>query len=117
MKLYFSASQIPELRALTRHQRKAVFQCAMEAFYHDDPSRVWIGTRWFMAGILCGTLAGALAVALLGLLRSPVLIITLGGLAGAAAGILIATQSNTAQLRPYLRRVIEHRRDEISKIS
>lgn len=117
MKLYFSISQIPELAGLTRNQRKAVYQCGLEAFFADQPSRVWAGAPWIFGGIFSGALAGWLVVAGIGLTHSQLLVIIAGGLAGAVLGIFIGTQILTAQLRPYLRRVLEERKDELGQIN
>src|SRR5579863_5091893 len=116
MKLYFKSSQIPELAGLTRPQRKAVFQCALEAFYFEDRSRVLFGTRWILAGILGGAIAGWGLVSLAGS-SHPKLVITLCGLAGLVVSIFFAQQVHTGLLRPYLRRVLEERKDEIARIS
>ena len=75
MKLYFSAAQLPELAGLTKPQRKAVLQCALEAFYFDDPSRVWFGAPWILAGIIGGAMIGWGVVCLAGL-SHPKLLIT-----------------------------------------
>ena len=117
MNLYFSTSGIPELAGLTRGQRRAVFQCALEAFYDEQPSRVWLGAPWILGGILGGTLAGAVVFAGNGLSHSKLLVIAACGLAGAALGTFISAQFQTAQLRPYLRRVLEERSEEIAQIT
>ena len=116
MKLYFSSSQIPELAGLTRPQRKAVFQCALEAFYFDDVSRVWFGAPWILAGIIGGAMIGWGVVSLMGL-SHPKLLITVSALGGAVIAIFFAGQVHTARLRPYLRRVLEERKEEIAGIS
>lgn len=115
MKLYFSSGQIPELAGLSRAQRKAVFQCALEAFYFDDLSRVWFGAPWIVAGIFGGAIIGWGMVSLTGFAH-PKLLITLCSLGGAAIAIFLATQINFTRLRPYLRRVVEERKNEIAKI-
>ena len=46
----------------------------------------------------------------------PKLLITVCGLGGAAIAIFLATQIHFAQLRPYLRRVLEERKEEIAGI-
>lgn len=115
MKLYFSSRQIPELAGLTRPQRKAVLHCALEAFYFDDVSRVWFGAPWIVAGIFAGAMAGWGLLSLTGLAH-PKLVIPLCGLGGAAIGIFLAAQINFRRLRPYLRRVVEERKNEIAKI-
>jgi len=116
MKLYFKSAQIPELAGLTPQQRKAVFQCALEAFYFEDPSRVWFGSRWIVAGILCGTTAGWGLTSLPGF-SHPKLLVSLCGLAGLAVSIFFAQQVHTELLRAYLRRVLEQRKDEIARIA
>lgn len=116
MKLYFSISQIPELTGLTRPQRKAVYQCAMEAFYFERPSRVWFGAPWILGGMLGGMLVGVIGVAVTGLSHSKLLVPMVGGLAGAILGTFIGGQFHTEQLRPYFRRVLEERRDELARI-
>jgi hypothetical protein len=68
-------------------------------------------------GILGGVLAGWLAAVSSGFSHSKLLVITAPGLAGALAGIFIGAQILTARLRPYFRRVLEERRDEIAKIN
>ncbi len=45
------------------------------------------------------------------------LVIAASGLVGALVGVFIGTQILTAQLRPYLRRVLEERKDEIAQIN
>lgn len=115
MKLYFSTTRIPELAGLTRPQRKAVFQCALEAFYFDDVSRVWFGGPWIVAGFCGGAMLGWGLVFFAGLSHMK-LLIGLCGLGGAAIGLFLATQINFTRLRPYLRRVVEERKDEIAKI-
>ena len=70
MKLYFSYSKLPELAGLTRRQRRAVLQCALEAFYHEQPSRAWSGAPWIFGGMFAGTLTGGMLVAGTGLAHS-----------------------------------------------
>ncbi len=117
MKLYFSYSQIPELAGLTLRRRKLVYQCALEALFAEQPSAVWMGAPWMLGGVSSGALAGWLVVAGLGLAHSPLLVITVFALVGLMTGIFIATQLLHARLRPYLRRVLEERQDEIARIS
>jgi len=117
MKLYFSYSQIPELTGLSRRQRKTVYQCGLQAYFADDLSRVWAGAPWIFGGLLSGALAGWMMVAGIGLSDSKLLVIAAGGLAGALIGIFIGTHILHAQLRPYLRRVLEERKDEIGQIN
>jgi uncharacterized membrane protein YeaQ/YmgE (transglycosylase-associated protein family) len=116
MKLYFSISQIPELAGLTRNQWKAVYRCGLEAFYADHPSRVWSGAPWILGGVLCGTFAGWMVVANNEHSYLKYLVMAAGGLIGALVGVFIGGQILTAQLRPYLRRVLEERKDEIAQI-
>ena len=116
MKLYFKPSQIPELKGLTRPQRKAVFQCALEAFYFEDRSRVFFGTRWIVAGIIGGLVVGWGLAALTGS-SHPMLVISLCGFAGLVVSLFFAQQVQTKLLRPYLRRVLEERKDEIARIA
>jgi len=122
MKLYFSISQIPELAGLARPRRKAVYQCALEALFAEQPSIIWICSRWVFGGILIGVLADWLIVA--GFVRLPfagwgkqLLITAVGGLVGAMIGIFIGAQWMTARVRPYLRRVLEERANEIAQIN
>ena len=115
MKLYFKSSHIPELARLTREQRKAVFQCALQAFYFEDPSRVWFGTGWILAGMLGGTIAEWGLVSLIDF-SHPNLLLSLCCLAGVVVSIFFAQQVHNECLRPYLRRVLEERREEIARI-
>lgn len=114
---YLAVSQIPELAGLNPVQRKAVYRCALEAFYAEEPARVWLGLPWMLGGLLAGALVGAVALAVTGLAYSKLLVVTLCGCAGVAVGIFVAAQLQTAQLRPYLRRVLEERKDEIARIN
>jgi membrane protein DedA with SNARE-associated domain len=116
MKLYFSKSQVPELAGLAPLRRKLVYQCALEALLTEQPSTIWICSFWLLGSILIGALAGGLTDT--GCHFShPILIVTVGGLVGALIGVFIGTQFLTARLRPYLRRVLEERKDEIARIS
>ncbi len=117
MKIYFSNSQIPERAGLTSNQWKAVYRCGYEAFLADNPSRVWLGAPWILGGILGGALTGWMVVTGNGHSYSKSLVIAAGGLVGALVGVFIGTQILTAQLRPYLRRVLEERKDEIAQIN
>jgi hypothetical protein len=117
MKLYFALSQVPELVGLTRRQRKLVYQCALEGLLAEQPSTVWVGAPWLFGGILSGALAGWMVVAGIGLSHLKLLVIATFALAGAMIGVFIGTQILTAQLRPYLRRVLEERKDEIAQIN
>jgi hypothetical protein len=117
MSLYFTPSQIPELAGLTRRQRKLVYQCALEALFFEQPPTLWLGLPWILGGILSGALAGWMLVASIGLSHSNLLAIAAGGLAGAIIGVFIGAQILTAKVRPYLRRVLEERKDEIARIN
>lgn len=117
MKIYFSNSQVPELAGLTRQQRRLVFQCALEALFSDEPSTMWVGLPWLGGGIVSGALVGWMATAGDGLSRSRLFVIIACGLAGALAGAFIAGQLMTARLRPYYRRVLQERKDEIARIT
>jgi hypothetical protein len=116
MKLYFSNSQIPEVAGLTRNRRRAGSQCALEVYFAEDQSRVFHGVPWLFGGLLGGVLVGAAVVFGSGLSHWKLLVIIACGLAGAAAGTFIAAQFMVEQLRPYLRRVLEERKEEIEKI-
>lgn len=117
MKLYFSYRKIPELMGLTHHQQKAVYQCGLEAFLGEQPSRIWSGIPWLLGGIFSGSLAGWLLANRIGLSsHSELLIAAAGGLLGILITSLIGAQIFNAQLRPYLRRVLEERKEEIAQI-
>jgi len=121
MKLYFSFSRIPELAGLTRPQRKAVYQCALEALFAEQPATLRVCTRWVFGGMLIGGLAGWLVAASLDRLptagwRKPLLVTAGGGLIGLMMGVFIGGQWMTARVRPYLRRVREERAAEIAQI-
>ena len=118
MKLYFSLSNIPELAAMTRRQRRLAWQCALEALYSEQPESLLDCTLWVLGGLLGGAVAGCLAVAGNGLFdslggRNKLLVVAACGLAGVMAGVFIAAQLQTSRLRPYLRRVLEERKDEL----
>ena len=116
MKFYFTPTQAPELAGLTRGQRKAVLRCALEAFFGEDPSRVWSAAPWLLGGLLGGALAGWGVAAAAGSGHHWLLATGLGGVAGAALGNFIGTHLLTGQLRPYLRRVLEERGEEIARV-
>lgn len=117
MRLYFSYKNIPELSRLTRRQQKAVYRCGLEAFWGEHPSRIWSGVPWLFGGIAIGSLAGWLAVNRLSLSSHfKLLLIAAGGVLGALIANFIAIQILNTQLRPYLRRVIEERADEVARI-
>jgi hypothetical protein len=111
MKLYFSTSQVPELAALTRLRRRLVYQCAFEALLTDQPSMVWVCTLSLFGGLLRGLLAGWMAAGRNGL------VVCACGLAGAMIGTFMGAQILTARLRPYFRRVLEDRKDELEQIN
>lgn len=116
MKFYFANSQIPELAGLTRLRRKLVYQCALQALLTEQPSTMTAGSCWLFGCILIGALAGGLTDT--GCHFShPILVVTVGGLVGALIGVFISTQFLTARLRPYLRRVLEERKDELAQIN
>jgi outer membrane lipoprotein SlyB len=86
------------------------------ALFAEQPSTAMAGAPWITGGILTGALGG-LAAATAGLSQSKLLVIIAGGLAGALLGVFISAQILTAQLRPYYRRVLEERKDEIAQIN
>ena len=116
MKFYFVNSQIPELAGLTRLRRKLVYQCALEALLAEQSSIMKICSWWMFGSILIGVLAGWLTVAGCQL-SHPILLVAAGGFAGGIIGNFIGVQFLNARLRPYLRRVLEERKDEIARIS
>jgi hypothetical protein len=116
MKIYFIYSQIPELAGLTRLRRKLVYQCALEALFRDQPSTMTLCSGWMYGSIAVGALAGWLTDAGYHFFH-PILVAAGGGVAGAIAGNFIGLQFLTARLRPYLRRVLEERKDELARIS
>jgi hypothetical protein len=116
MKFYFVNSQIPELAGLTRLRRKLVYQCAWQALLSERPSTMTICSCWLFGSILIGALAGWLTVAGCHL-SHPILVVTTGGFAGGITGNFIGLQFLTARLRPYFRRVLEERRDELAQIN
>ncbi len=70
-----------------------------------------------LGGIFSGAVAGYGLVTSLGQSHWKLLVIAAFGLAGLITGIFIGTQLLTARLRPYLRRVLDERKDEIARIS
>ena len=116
MKFYFTPAQAPEMAGLTRRQRKAVLQCALEAFFGEDPSRVWSGAPWLFGGLLGGALAGWGMAAAAGSSHQGILGAALGGVAGGVLGNFIAAHLMTGQLRPYLRRVLAERGEEVAQV-
>jgi len=116
MKLYFSNSQIPELAGLSPQRRKLVYRCALEALFAEQPSTIWMGTPWMLGGMFSGALAGYGLVAALGRSHPQLLVVGALALAGLTIGIFVGGQILTARLRPYLRRVLEERKDEIARI-
>jgi len=122
MKLYFSKSQVPELAGLTRLRRRLVYQCALEALLTEQPAMMWVCTVWLFGGLLSGVLAGWMAVNRNGLSGSvgwekQLLVVSVCGLAGLMIGVFIGAQYLTARLRPYFRRVLEERKDEIAQFN
>lgn len=116
MKFYFTPAQAPELARLTRAQRKAVLRCALQAFFGEDPSRVWSSAPWLFGGLLGGALVGWGAAAAAGSCVSWLLGAIMGGAVGAVVGNFIATHLLTERLRPYFQRVLEERGDELAGI-
>ncbi len=110
MKLYFSKSQVPELAGLTRRRRRLVYRCALEALLTEQPSMIRVCTLWLFGGLTSGLLAGWT------LFGRDLLLVPVCGVAGAAIGAFIAGQVLIARLRPYIRRVLEERKDEITQI-
>jgi hypothetical protein len=122
MKLYFSKSQVPELAGLTRLRRRLVYQCGLEALLTEQPSMIWVCTLWLFGGLLSGALAGWMTVNRNGLSDSvgwekKLLVVSACGVAGAMIGAFIGAQYLTARLRPYFRRVLEERKDEIAQFN
>jgi len=115
MKLSFSFKHDPALAGLTRRQKQAVLQCALEAFYREDDSRIWMGLRWLLGGILIGGLSGW-GLVYLTQCSYVKLFIAICAFAGAAVAIVIATQVHNTRMRPYLQRVLEERQDEIARL-
>jgi hypothetical protein len=115
MSLYLTLAQVPELAGLTRRQRKLVHECALVALFAEQPSIVWVGQRWIFGGLLGGSLAGLAVVVGTGL-SHPKLGVAAFALAGLTIGFLIGSQGFIARLRPYFRRVLEERKDELEKI-
>lgn len=122
MQIYFCFSQIPELKPLTKRQRKAVYRCAFEALFAEQPSTLRACNLWVFGGLAIGALAGGLAVAggvswpFAGLGKMLPVVIA-GCVAGAVAGSLLGAQWLHARMRPYFRRVLEERKEEIERIS
>jgi hypothetical protein len=121
MKLYFVLSQIPEMKPLSKRQRKAVYQGAMLALFAEQPAVMWTGGYWILGGLAGGAVAGRLAVAggvawQLGALGKTLPVIIAGGVAGAVLGVFLGGQWMTKKLRPYYRRVLEERAEELARI-
>jgi len=121
MKMYLFIFQIPELKPLTKRQRKAVYLCAFEALFAEQPSTLWTCNLWVVGGIAVGALAGGLAVAggvtwQFAALGKTLPVILAGGLAGAVVGSSLGAQWIHEKLRPYFRRVLEERKAEIERI-
>jgi uncharacterized membrane protein YeaQ/YmgE (transglycosylase-associated protein family) len=83
---------------------------------------MWVCTLCLFGGLLVGVVAGWMAVNRNGL-SDPVgwekklLVVSACGLAGAMIGAFIGAQYLTARLRPYFRRVLEERKDEIAQFN
>ncbi len=115
-------SKVPELAGLTPLRKKLVCQCAMAAFFAEEPAIIRVCACWVVGGILGGVVAGWMAVNGWSFANSAgreknLLVLSVCGLAGAMIGSFIATPILNARLRPYIRRVLEERKDEIAQIS
>jgi outer membrane lipoprotein SlyB len=75
-----------------------------------------LGAQWLFGGLLGGALAGWATAAAAGSSHPWLLGAAIGVVAGALLGNFIATQLMTERLRPYFRRVMEERKDEIASI-
>ena len=122
MPLYFSMFKVPELAGLTPLRKKLVCQCAMEAYFAEEPAIMRFCVSWVVGCILGGMVAGWVAVNGWSFSNSAgwaknLLVLPVCGLAGALIGNLIANPIFHARLRPYIRRVLEERKDEIAQIS
>lgn len=122
MKIYITYRRIPELVALTPAQRKLVYRCALTAFFADNPSSMQVCTLIMLGSILPGLLAGWLVAAQIGLngpawWQTKWFAMALSGVVAAVIGNTIGNQWLTARLRPYLRRVLDKRSDELAQIS
>ena len=121
MKIYLGTFWIPELKPLTKCQRIAVYQCALEALFAEQPSTLRTCNLWVFGGIGVGALAGGLAAVwgiswpMVGLGKTLPVVIA-GGLAGALAGNLLGTHWIHGKLRPYFRRVLEERKEELEHL-
>jgi len=120
MKIYFTLAQVPEMAGLTRQKRKLVYQCALEALFAEQPAILWVCSRWLWGSLLGGVVVG-MAAATHGFahwdgLRSRLLVPIVLGLAGGLIGAFFGGQRITALLRPYFRRVLEERKDELDRI-
>jgi hypothetical protein len=121
MSLHFSLSKVPELAGLTPLRKKLVCQCAMEALLAEEPALIRVGAFWVVGGILGGVVAGWMAVNGWSFSNSAgwaknLLVLPVCGLAGALIGNLIANPIFHARLRPYIRRVLEERKEEIAQL-
>jgi hypothetical protein len=121
MNIYLFTFQIPELKPLTKRQRKAVYVCAFEALFAEQPSTLWTCNLWVFGGIAVGALAGGLAVAggvswPMAALGQAMPVVIAGGLAGAVVGSSLGAHWIHGKLRPYFRRVLEERKSEIARI-
>jgi len=121
MKAYFFTFQIPELKPLNKRQRKAVYICAFEALFAEQPSTMRMCNLWVFGGLAIGAMAGGLAVAggvswPFAALGKTLPVVIAGGLAGFVAGSLQGAQWLHARMRPYFRRVLEERKEEMEQI-
>ncbi len=115
MKLYLSFHQIPELAGLTRQRQKLVYGCAMEALFAEQPSMMSTAMRYVFGGLLCGALAGWGIASASGSSHLKLLIVT-SAIVGLIAGSFSGNHVLHSRMRPYLRRVLEERKDEIAQI-
>ncbi len=116
MPLYITYRTIPEMVPLNKTQRKLVFECAMHAMFAEQPEMLHKGTPWLLGGTGLGAGLGWLAWTTMWPGEPKWLII--GGAAGLGllVGNLLGNHLFLERLRPYFRRVITERRDELSLI-
>ena len=115
MTLYLTYRKIPEMAPLNPRQRKLVFECAMHALFAEQPGMVYKESPWLLGGIAGGALAGWLLFAE-GLWPGHQWLL-IGGLAfiGLLAGNTIGSHLMMVRLRPYFRRVLAERQDELAQ--
>ena len=121
MNMYLFIFQIPELKPLTKRRRRAVYQCAFEALLAEQPAVLTACSLWILGGIAGGALAGGLAV-LGGVnwsfagLGKVLPVVLAGALVGAVVGNTLGAHWLHRKMRPYFRRVLEERREELERI-